>query len=200
MVLEQLSEQRERAKLMDLKEKYDKGELSDADLAALPPYGEIVQTLVIRDLSGIGMDHMGSQGRDIIKKVVAVSADNYPEMMNKCYMINTPFMFNTIWYFIKGLLAQRTVDKVSMSGSKYLDELSKRVAVDNIPDIVKGGKLADDLTVYSFDTAPGGCLGNYGAIVPEPASETTEPSVTTSAEEIISSDVSELKIEESSLA
>lgn len=36
----------------------------------------------------------------------------YLEMMKKCYMINTPWLFNTLWYFVKGLLAARTIQKV----------------------------------------------------------------------------------------
>jgi hypothetical protein len=67
MTIEQLSEQRERENLRELKDRYDAGkldmifdknpicvvdiiifllgELKDEDLAALPPYGIIVQTL-----------------------------------------------------------------------------------------------------------------------------------------------------------
>jgi hypothetical protein len=31
------------------------------------------------------------------------------ELMRKCYMINTPFIFNAVWFVIKGLLAARYV-------------------------------------------------------------------------------------------
>ena len=59
MAVEQLSEQRERAKLEELYSRYEKNEISDKELSELPPYGVIVQTLVIRDLAGITLEHMG---------------------------------------------------------------------------------------------------------------------------------------------
>jgi hypothetical protein len=79
------------------------------------------------------MEHIGSQGREIIRSVIGLSADNYPEMMGKCYMINTPWLFNTLWYFVKGLLAQRTIDKVAIIGTSYIPELQKRVSLENLP-------------------------------------------------------------------
>jgi len=42
------------------------------------PYGILVYTCVIRDLSGIGFEHIGSQGQEIIKAVMGVASDNYP--------------------------------------------------------------------------------------------------------------------------
>jgi hypothetical protein len=29
------------------------------------------------------------------------------ELMRKCFMINSPFVFNAVWYVIKGILAAR---------------------------------------------------------------------------------------------
>ena len=172
MVVEQLSEQRERKKLKDLKEKYDRGEISDIDLENLPPYGVICQTLVIRDLKGIGVDHMGAQGREIIRKVIRISADNYPEMMNKCFMINAPFVFNTLWYFIKGLLSQRTVDKVSIAGTNYILDLLSRVNAEDIPEMITGGKLKLNVIPYVFQVQPGGCLANLDDLDGESNGET----------------------------
>jgi hypothetical protein len=31
----------------------------------------------------------------------------FSELMRKCYMINTPWVFNTAWYFVKGLIAAK---------------------------------------------------------------------------------------------
>lgn len=84
-----------------------------------------------------------------------------------------PFYFFAIYhwrYFIKGLLAQRTVDKVSIQGEKFMSELSKRVSVENIPSLVKGGGFNDDGTVYNFDTSLGGLLGDLGEVVMSPVS------------------------------
>ena len=50
--------------------------------------------------------------QDIMKAVVSVASDNYPEMMARSFMVNAPWVFNTLWFVLKGLLAERTVDKV----------------------------------------------------------------------------------------
>lgn len=42
------------------------------------PYGIIVGTCVIRDLEGLGFEHVGSRGQEIVKAVVGISSDNYP--------------------------------------------------------------------------------------------------------------------------
>lgn len=48
-------------------------------------------------------------------------------------MINVPWIFNTAWYFIKGLLAERTVAKINVLGSSFLGEVEKEVPSSSIP-------------------------------------------------------------------
>ena len=50
---------------------------------------------------------MGAQGQEIIHTVVSLATDNYPELMRKCFMINTPYVFYAVWYIVKGWLAAR---------------------------------------------------------------------------------------------
>ena len=76
------------------------------------------------------MGHIGSKGRALVaaaldlalrklkswhyqhchqilpfyKQRSIVFAANYPEFLEKCIMINTPWVFNTFWYFVKGFL------------------------------------------------------------------------------------------------
>jgi hypothetical protein len=100
LIIEQMSEERERKVLENLKEKNSESN---------EPYGVLVYTCVIRDLNGVGFDHFSARGREIISAVIKIASDNYPELMRKCYIINSPFIFNTIWYFIQGLLSPRLV-------------------------------------------------------------------------------------------
>ena len=32
------------------------------------------------------------------------TAANYPEYLGKCHMVNVPWLFTSMWFFIKGLL------------------------------------------------------------------------------------------------
>ncbi len=46
------------------------------------PWGVLLRNTIIRDLSGFGMEHAGPIGRSLISQVLAVSQDNYPEMVS----------------------------------------------------------------------------------------------------------------------
>lgn len=82
---------------------------------------------------GVGWEHLGSQGLEIIRSVVTLASNNYPELMRKCVMVNVPWIFNTVWYFVKGLLAEKTIAKVSLAGASFMDELVKEIDPQHIP-------------------------------------------------------------------
>ena len=94
-----------------------------------PLYGTIVNTCVIRDLGGVGFEHVGHKGQEIIQAVIAIASPNYPELMRKCFMINSPWVFNALWFFIKGLLPARTVAKVDLMGSGFKKEIEEEISM-----------------------------------------------------------------------
>eukprot|EP01036_Dinobryon_divergens_P034273 gene34273-44275_t len=170
LILEQLSEQRERQIYAKLSQElsFDSGNSlppltsSDSESPNLapataspppPPYGVLLNTCVIRDLGAVGFEHLGSKGQEIIKAVITIGSDFYPELMRKCFMINTPWIFNTIWYFIKGMLSPRTLSKVSVMGTSFMDELLNDINEEFIPSMV-GGSYDSFMTYepFPFDT------------------------------------------------
>ncbi len=72
------------------------------------------------------MAHLGSEGRLLVQSALklglrkfsvtlyssnsrslmyaAYLAVNYQEFMGKSHMVNVPWIFNSMWYFVKGLL------------------------------------------------------------------------------------------------
>ena len=69
LILEQLSEEQETEKFQALcRRKMAGDDLSDAE-----PYGTICHLCIIRDLGGVGFEHVGSQGQDIMKAVIGRS-------------------------------------------------------------------------------------------------------------------------------
>lgn len=115
------------------------------------PFGELVYTCMLRDLGAVGFRHLGSDGQEIIKTVVSMASDNYPELLRKCYMINTPWVFSSIWYLIKGWLAERTVAKISLLGGGYMSDLLKDIVPENIPEMVGGSRKENDDEIYQYD-------------------------------------------------
>jgi hypothetical protein len=51
---------------------------NDNNPSSCTEYEELVGLCVIRDLDGLGFDHIGSKGQEIIKAVLSVASDNYP--------------------------------------------------------------------------------------------------------------------------
>lgn len=70
--------------------------------------------------------------------------DHYPETLAKTCIINAPFYFQAVWSLVKPLLQPRTVNKVTLLGTKYMDELLKYVDAENIPEYM-GGKCRNTL-------------------------------------------------------
>ena len=146
IVLEQLSEEAERKKFSSIQASHSS-----------EPYGTILYACVIRDLRGVGWDHVGSTGREILGAVIKVASDNYPELMRRCFIINSPFIFYTAWIFIQGLLAAKTVGKIMVLGADYLEHLLKEVHVDSLPHFL-GGKDHIGHIPFNFDSADNGLL------------------------------------------
>ncbi len=72
---------------------------------------------------------MGSKGQEIIQAVIAIASPNYPELMRKCFMINSPWVFNALWFFIKGLLPARTMAKVDLMGTSFKTQIEEEISM-----------------------------------------------------------------------
>lgn len=169
MVLEQVSEKRERALL--------------AEYNGSPPctpeqgYGIMVQTFGIRCLKGIGMEFLGSDAKSIMKTSIAICQDNFPELLFKTYCVNTPWLANTLWYFCKGLMDPKTIAKVSMNGYNFLEELKKEIPITSIPAHF-GGTYEGYNEPFPFDWSDGGLMDLYPGLKATRADEAPDGSGT----------------------
>ena len=127
LILEQFSEERDNEYLNSLTDEERLIALDNKDIPGKEPFGQLVGLCVIRDLEGIGFEHIGSQGQEILRTVIGLSSDNYPELLSICYVVNSPWIFNTIWWFIQGLLAPKTVAKISLSGGDFKVKLLENI-------------------------------------------------------------------------
>ncbi|CAE7757979.1 SFH2 [Symbiodinium microadriaticum] len=146
IILEQLAEQKERELL---RKAVDIGE---------EPYGIILQGVTIRDLGGITLDHIGTRGQSISKAVIAISQDNYPELLGKMVMINTPWIFNGFWWVLKNFLPTRTLEKIVILGGNYQTELFKIVDPAHLPAFLGGSYQGNPFEPLPFDSSVGGLL------------------------------------------
>ena len=76
-------------------------------------------------------------------------------LLGKSLMINAPWIFETVWTFVKNLLDENTISKIVLVGSQYHKELLKDLSLECTPETL-GGKLSMKNVGFDFDIGPGG--------------------------------------------
>ncbi|KAF7984377.1 hypothetical protein HWV62_10933 [Athelia sp. TMB] len=109
--------------------------------------GHPVETsCTILDLQGVSLSNFYSV-KDYVSKASSIGQDRYPECMGKFYIINAPYLFSTVWGFIKPWLDEVTVSKIAiLSSSQYKAALLQQIPIENLPKEF-GGECS----------CPGGC-------------------------------------------
>eukprot|EP01062_Namystynia_karyoxenos_P031976 TRINITY_DN2364_c0_g1_i1.p1 TRINITY_DN2364_c0_g1~~TRINITY_DN2364_c0_g1_i1.p1 ORF type:complete len:572 (+),score=132.05 TRINITY_DN2364_c0_g1_i1:134-1717(+) len=95
--------------------------------------------LVVIDTEGVSMAH-GT--RDMIRFMQMqgkVDADNYPEIMAKCFVINAMKAVSVLWNMVKGAFDPKVREKISFCSGDYQAELLKWCDPDQLPDFLHGG-------------------------------------------------------------
>ncbi|CEL59341.1 Sec14 cytosolic factor OS=Schizosaccharomyces pombe (strain 972 / ATCC 24843) GN=sec14 PE=4 SV=1 [Rhizoctonia solani AG-1 IB] len=101
--------------------------------------GKPVETsCTILDLKGVGISSF-YQVKDYVSKASTIGQNYYPETMGKFYIINTPFMFSTVWSLVKPWLDPVTVAKISIpSSSETKAMLLDQIPAENLPEDLGG--------------------------------------------------------------
>ncbi|KAJ7274579.1 CRAL-TRIO domain-containing protein [Mycena haematopus] len=107
--------------------------LTDRLPACAAAAGHPVETsCTIMDLQNVSLSNF-YRVKDYVMQAAKIGQDHYPECMGKFYIINAPFMFSTVWSFIKPWLDEVTVAKIDILGSAYKDKLLAQIAADDLP-------------------------------------------------------------------
>ena len=67
---------------------------------------------------------------NLVKKILGVSQNYYPELLGHIMIINTPMLFNGIYSVIKGWVDEKTRKKVILVGYNYIEQLKEFVDLD----------------------------------------------------------------------
>lgn len=106
---------------------------------------EIHQFTAILDLKDISMtDLMSFKVKEMLGIASTMAQDYYPEIVNKTFIVNAPFLFSTFFNAIKGLLNSRTQATLSVQSSSYQKELHQAVDPVCLPPEL-GGTCKDPL-------------------------------------------------------
>jgi len=135
-------------------EKFLRVKLPAASLAA----GHFVdQSFTILDVRGVGLGQVAGPNSRLIKKILSISQDNYPELMGRMFVINAPAVFKVIFSLFKPLIGARTQKKVEVHGRHYRDKLLAFADSAQLPRDVGGSSpytIADDFGPWNLLVGP----------------------------------------------
>jgi len=100
--------------------------------------------VVVHDLSGLGMKHIGRKSIDLFGKIATVLDTNYPELLKRCIIVNAPWVFPMFWKVAKYFIDAKTREKIDIVSGNPFPTLSKYIDPKNIPAYLKGGERVND--------------------------------------------------------
>merc|ERR1719265_1862724 len=107
----------------------------------------IDKSLNIVDLEGLGFKVVThAVARRVVKEIVTAISNHYPEMMGRLLIINAPKVFRIAWSFVKPMLDEKTITKISIYSTDkeaWVPALLELVDADQLP-VLFGGKCKCD--------------------------------------------------------
>jgi hypothetical protein len=85
-----------------------------------------------------------------VKIASSIGQNYYPEMLGKMFMINTSSLFSFVWSIIKGLIDEKTRNKITVLKYDYIKHILEYVDKENLPSSLGGTCTCPNI--------PGGCM------------------------------------------
>lgn len=99
---------------------------------------KIISNAVIIDLSGLHIMNFNRAAQRIMKSVCKIDQDYYPEHLGQMFIVNAPFIFQSIWAVVSPMLEERTRRKIILLGGSYVDKVLSLIPKDNLPTVLGG--------------------------------------------------------------
>ncbi|XP_010416906.1 PREDICTED: phosphatidylinositol/phosphatidylcholine transfer protein SFH3 [Camelina sativa] len=109
----------------------------------------IDQSTTILDVQGVGLKNFSKAARDLLQRIQKIDSDNYPETLNRMFIINAGSGFRLLWSTVKSFLDPKTTAKIHVLGNKYQSKLLEIIDSNELPEFLGGNCTCAD---------KGGCM------------------------------------------
>ncbi|SPO27697.1 related to SEC14 -phosphatidylinositol/phosphatidylcholine transfer protein [Ustilago trichophora] len=92
---------------------------------------------MVVNLAGLGLGTFWSM-KGQLQQLLSILDNNFPELSGRVQIINAPYMFSTIWSWVKGWLPTATVEKIDIAGSDYEERIWEYVDKKDWPKSLGG--------------------------------------------------------------
>ncbi|XP_050365376.1 phosphatidylinositol/phosphatidylcholine transfer protein SFH12-like isoform X2 [Argentina anserina] len=115
----------------------------------------IDQSTTILDVQGVGLTSLNKSARELIQCLQKVDGDNYPETLNRMFIINAGSGFRLLWNTVKSFLDPKTTAKINVLGGSYQSKLLEIIEASELPEFLGGTcKCADKGGCMLSDKGP----------------------------------------------
>ncbi|CAN7032255.1 hypothetical protein HID58_029715 [Brassica napus] len=109
----------------------------------------IDQSTTILDVQGVGLKNFSKSARELLQRLCKIDNENYPETLNRMFIINAGSGFRLLWSTVKSFLDPKTTAKIHVLGNKYHSKLLEVIDASELPEFFGGACTCED---------KGGCM------------------------------------------
>ncbi|KAL0891517.1 hypothetical protein Bca101_015500 [Brassica carinata] len=109
----------------------------------------IDQSTTILDVQGVGLKNFSKSARELLQRLLKIDNDNYPETLNRMFIINAGSGFRLLWSTVKSFLDPKTTAKIHVLGNKYHSKLLEVIDASELPEFFGGNCTCEE---------KGGCM------------------------------------------
>ncbi|GMI83589.1 SEC14-LIKE 3, SEC14-like 3 [Hibiscus trionum] len=106
--------------------------------ASIAAKRQINQSTTILDVEGVGLKSFNKAARELLQRLQKIDGDNYPETLNRMFIINAGSGFRLLWSTVKSFLDPKTTAKIHVLGNKYQSKLLEVIDASELPEFLGG--------------------------------------------------------------
>ncbi|WFC98983.1 hypothetical protein MYAM1_001717 [Malassezia yamatoensis] len=92
---------------------------------------------MVLNVAGLGLSTFWAM-KGQLQQLLSVLDDNFPELSGRVQIINAPYLFSTVWSYVKGWLPAQTAAKIDIAGTDYMSKVSSYVNLEAWPKHLGG--------------------------------------------------------------